>query len=308
MTLELVRYVALPAHTGRGGFDHGVVHLHRHRLYVAHTANNALDVIDSEAQAYLHSIPRLTGVAGVLLADDRDLVFTSNRGEDTIGIFSPSNESALVKVAVGLRPNGLAYDPADGLVLVAHVGDPAIPVSYTVSLVDVATHTRVDDVAVGGRTRWVVFDGKTGHFLVNIADPPQIAVVEARAPARVVKVYTIPAAGPHGLDLDPATGRLWCACDSKTLVCLDARSGEIRGTHDLSGAPDVVFFNPNRGHVYVAVGDPGVVEVFQAWPPHRLKIVPTELGTHTIALDEAHNVLYAFLPQTHRAAVLADHG
>src|SRR5713226_6945537 len=167
MVLELVRYVDLPEHAGRGGFDHGAVHRGRRRLYVAHTANNALDVIDCERDVYLHSILGLTGVAGALVADDHDLVFTSNRGENTVGIFSPSNEAALVKVAVGIRPNGLAFDLADGLVLVAHVGDPAIPASYTVSLVDVATHTRVDDVAVGGRTRWAVFDDETGHFLVN---------------------------------------------------------------------------------------------------------------------------------------------
>ncbi len=307
MALELVRYVDLPEHAGRGGFDHGAVHRRRRRLYVAHTANDALDIIDCEAQAYLHSIPGLRGVAGALVADDHDLVFTSNRGENTVCIFSPSSEAALVRVAVGIRPNGLAYDPAHGLLLVAHVGDPALPSSHTVSIVDVATHTHVANVAVDGRTRWAVFDRETGHFLVNIADPPQIAVVEARAPARVAKVYPIPAAGPHGLDLEPATGRLWCACDGKTLVCLDARSGEIRGTHDLSGMPDVVFINLNLGHVYVAIGDPGVVEVFRAWPLRRLEIVPTELGAHTIALDEAHDTVYAFLPQTHRAAVLADH-
>jgi DNA-binding beta-propeller fold protein YncE len=307
MALELVRYVDLPEHAGRGGFDHGAVHRRRRRLYVAHTANDALDVIDCKAQVYLHSIPGLTGVAGALVADDRDLIFTSNRGENTVGIFSPSNEAALVRVAVGIRPNGLAFDPADGLLLVAHVGDPALPGSHTVSIVDVVTHTRIADVAVGGRTRWAVFDRETGDFLVNIADPPQIAVVEASATARVAKVYPIPAAGPHGLALDPATGRLWCACDGKALVCLDARSGEIRSTHDLSGVPDVVVFNPNPGHVYVAIGDPGVVEVFQAWPLRRLETVLTEPGAHTIALDEAHNTVYAFLPQTHRAAVLTDH-
>ncbi len=307
MALELVRYVDLPEHVGRGAFDHAAVHQHRQRLYVAHTANNALDVIDCEAQAYLHSIPGLMGVAGALVADDHDLVFTSNRAEDTVGIFSPSNEAVLVRVAVGVRPNGLAYDPTDRLLLVAHVGDPAIPASHTVSIVDVATHTRVADVAVAGRTRWAVFDPETRHFFVNVAAPTQIAVVEASAPARVTKVYSIPAAGPHGLDLDPATGRLWCACDGKVIVCLDARSGEFLGTHDLSGVPDVVFFNPNSGHIYVAIGDPGVVEVFQAWPLRRLEIVPTELGAHTIALDQTRDTVYAFLPQTHRAAVFADH-
>jgi hypothetical protein len=35
-------------------------------------------------------------------------------------------------------------------------------------------------------------------------------------------------------------------------------------------------------------------------------VVSTERGAHTIALDEAANRVYAFLPETHRAAVLRD--
>ena len=38
-----------------------------------------------------------------------------------------------------------------------------------------------------------------------------------------------PAAGPHGLDLDPATGRLLCACDAGVLIAIDAASGRVLG-------------------------------------------------------------------------------
>ena len=49
----------------------------------------------------------------------------------------PSDHPAVEKIDVGMRPNGLAYDPQRRRLLVAHVGDPAIPGSYTVSVVDV---------------------------------------------------------------------------------------------------------------------------------------------------------------------------
>jgi hypothetical protein len=42
-------------------------------------------------------------------------VFTSNRGENTVGIFAAGHEEALTKVTVGVKPNGLAYDPGRGL-------------------------------------------------------------------------------------------------------------------------------------------------------------------------------------------------
>jgi hypothetical protein len=44
----------------------------------------------------------------------------------------------------------------------------------------------------------------------------------------------VPAAGPHGLDLDAAGGRLFCACDAAELVVLDAASGRLRGRLPLS--------------------------------------------------------------------------
>ena len=46
MPLALRGYVALPPHAA-GDFDHGDVHLNSGRVFVAHTANNTLEVIDS---------------------------------------------------------------------------------------------------------------------------------------------------------------------------------------------------------------------------------------------------------------------
>src|SRR5919106_2185271 len=147
MALEHCTDIALPAHHQPGGFDHAAVHGASARLYVAHTANDALDVIDCATDRYLHSIPNLRGVAGALVADDHHLVFTSNRGENTVGIFAPDAETALVKIPVGIGPNGLAYDPGRNLLLAANVGDPERPGSHTVSLVDVDKRALMASVA-----------------------------------------------------------------------------------------------------------------------------------------------------------------
>lgn len=83
MGLEQVGEIDLPPHVTAGGFDHAAVHAARNRLYVAHTANDAVDIIDGTTDRYAGSIPALSGVAGVLVSEERDLVFTSNRGDDT---------------------------------------------------------------------------------------------------------------------------------------------------------------------------------------------------------------------------------
>jgi DNA-binding beta-propeller fold protein YncE len=308
MSLELTGYVNLPAHLNAGGFDHAAVHARLARLYVAHTANDAVDVIDCVQEQFLYTIPTLAKAAGALVAEADNLVFTSNRGENTVGIFSAESRDKVAKVTVGIRPNGLAYDPVRGLLLVAHVGDPAIPDSFTVAIVDVKQKMVTATVPMPGRTRWTVFDPDLDVFYVNIADPSVIVVVDARNTPHIKQTFAIPAQGPHGLDIDVENHRLFCACDDGKLVCVGTGSGTISKIANLSGAPDVIFFNPALKHLYVAMGDPGFIDIFDTRPMERIAVIETEKGAHTIAFDVARNKVYAFLPQTHRAAVYVDRG
>ena len=306
MSLQQLGHVELPKNLKKGGYDHAAVHCTSGRLYIAHTGNDALDVIDCVHDRYLHSIKNLTGVAGALVSDEQNLVFTSNRRENTVGIFAPDNEADLAKVGVGIRPNGIAYAPSRELLLAANVGDPNIPDSFTLSLVSIRERAIIADIRVPGRTRWTVFDAQANVFYVNIAAPPQIVAVAANEPDRVSRSITIPAPGPHGLDFDPEHRRLFCACDAKQLVILKADSGEIIKQLELSGSPDVIFFNRVLRRLYVAVGDPGVVDVFDTDAMERIERVQTERGAHTLGFDPERNKVYAFLPETHRAAVYVD--
>ena len=97
MPLQHLGFVELPAHAGDGGFDHAAVHEPTGRVYVAHTANDAVDVIDIESRKLIGSIEGLRAVAGALVAEP-DLVFTSNRGENTIGVFTPHGWMALARM------------------------------------------------------------------------------------------------------------------------------------------------------------------------------------------------------------------
>jgi DNA-binding beta-propeller fold protein YncE len=306
MTLRLVGHVELPAHRSNGGFDHADIHAPTDRLYVAHTANDSIDVIDCAQDRYVESISGLPAVAGALVSQKRGLVFTTNRGENTVSLFKPGDEQNGFKIGVGIKPNGVAFDDRRGLLVVANVGDPVIADSYTASIVDVGRRERIAEIKVPGRTRWAVYHPAHETFFVNIAAPARIVGIDARDPAKLSKEYQVPAEGPHGLDLDPATDRLFCACDGGALFAIDAGSGRVLDHVALSGAPDVIFLNHKLGHLYVAIGDPGVIDVIDVAAMRRKEVVHTEPGAHTLALDRKRNKLYAFLPRSHRAAVLVD--
>jgi YVTN family beta-propeller protein len=273
---------------------------------VAHTGNDAVDIIDCAEGRYLFSIEGLTGVAGALVSEEMKYVFTSNRGEDAVGIIDLAYYDNVAKVKVGIRPNGLACDAGRGLLLAANVGNPDTPGSHTLSVVDVGRRQMIASIPVPGRTRWTVFDKGRDCFYVNIARPAQIAVVEAGDPTRVARTIEIPAEGPHGLDLDSSTGRLFCACDAGKLLAVDAATGKTLMRAELSGIPDVIFFNPARKHLYVAVGDPGVMDVFETDGLRRVEKIVTAKGAHTLGFDPAQNKIYVFEPETHSAAVYED--
>jgi DNA-binding beta-propeller fold protein YncE len=303
MPLHLTGHVDLPAHRGDGGFDHAAVHAATGHVYVAHTANDAVDVFDPAARRHLFSVPDLTAVAGALVSDESQLVFTSNRGENTVGVFAPGPDPKVTRIAVGVRPNGLAYDAGRRLLLAANVGDPTVPRSFTLSMVDLDAGAMRASIEVPGRTRWTVFDAEAQAFYVNIMHPSQIVVVDARQPDRIARTMPVPADGAHGLDFDPATRRLFCACDAGVLVTLDAGTGKVLNEGRLSGVPDVVWFNLKRQQLTVAVGDPGVVDVFDTTSMKSLGSVATEKGAHTTAFPPSGDSLIAFLPASHRAAL-----
>ncbi len=306
MTLRLQGYIDLPAHVKAGGFDHAAVNVRRGRMYLAHTANDALDVIDCDADRYLHSTAGLPGVAGALVAEQQDLVFTSNRGEDTVSILRITDEHEVARIKVGVRPNGLAFDPGRGHLLAANVGNPDIAGSFTLSAVDVVQRKVVASIPVSGRTRWTVYDPKSDAFYVNIAAPAQIVVVDATLPTGVSRSIDVPVEGPHGLDLDLDGRRLFCACDAAQLVTVSCETGRTLDTLPLSGSPDVIFFNRASQRLFVAIGDRGVIDVIDTGAMKPLESVRTEKGAHTIALDASRNKVYAFLPESHKAAVYID--
>ena len=188
-------------------------------------------------------------------------MFTSNRDEKTVGVFPHGQEEKLEKVKVGGDPNGLAFDPSQDHLLAANVSRWDDPVPITASIVDVKKHILTADILMPERTRWAVFDKKAERFYINIAKPSQIVAVVSLDHDGVEASYDIPATGPHGLDIDVEGRRLFCACDQGVLLTLDLHTRKTSHPSDLSGPPDVIFYNSLRNHLYVASGHPGTIDV-----------------------------------------------
>jgi DNA-binding beta-propeller fold protein YncE len=98
-------------------------------------------------------------------------------------------------------------------------------------------------------------------------------------------------AGPHGLDLDQENDRAFVACDGNAVVVLDLESDREVGTVPITGVPDAIWYNPSRKRRYVAIGDPGVVDVVNTGTLSVDQQVVSAKGAHTTAYDDKRQLL-----------------
>jgi DNA-binding beta-propeller fold protein YncE len=283
------------------GFDHADVWLGAGgpRMYVAHTGADRIDVIDCSARTFLRSLEGLPGVAGVLIDQEHDLLFSSDRACARVSVFRCSNETLLGQVEVGPHPNGLAYDRRRRRLCSFNLGEP-LGENCTASVVALNALSVIEELPLPGRPRWAAYDPDADEVYVNIREPAQILVLDAEriGEARALEVA---AAGPHGLWLDGE--RLFCAADGGALVVLSRSSGDVLANLPLPGAPDVVMHDQAGKRLYVAIGDPGLICSFDSERLKQVGEVETEEGAHTIGWDPVGRALYVFCPGSCGAAV-----
>jgi DNA-binding beta-propeller fold protein YncE len=301
VSLVRVGFIAVPP-GAKQGFDHADVYRSGRRMYAAHTGADRVDVLDCAQQSFLRSLPDLPGVAGVLIDEEHDLLFTSDRGGARVSVFRCSDEQLLGRVPVGPHPNGLAYDRRRRRLYAFNLGEP-LGENSTASVIDLGSMRVIAELPLPGRPRWAVYDEDRDRVYANIRDPAQIAVIDG-ASSEIVEVFEVPSEGPHGLAL--LGDRLFCAADGGALVVLDANNGELIESLPLPGVPDVVMHDAGPRRLYVAIGDPGVVCSFDTERLEQLETIETETGAHTSGWDPDGRRLYVFCPSSGGAAVFEE--
>ena len=163
--LALRQYIPLPPHP-EGDYDHGDVCLESGHVYVANTAAGTVEVIDGEHLRHLTTIPDCPEASGVLCAQEDALIFAAARGAGKLLVIDPTANVVLRTVAVGHRPNGLAWDGHRKHVLVADVQD------NQARLVDQQAGEVMAAVELPGRPRWAIYHQASDRL--SAGDPCQV--------------------------------------------------------------------------------------------------------------------------------------
>lgn len=289
--------IPIPPHTP-SEFDHGDVEDASGRIFVAHTQAGTVEVLDGSGKKHVATIPGCPEASGVLVAQQDGLVFAAARGSGQVLVIEAASSKLLRTIDVGPRPNGLAWDSIKKRLLVADVED------NTAHLITPEGAT-VAVIALPGRPRWCAYDAARRRFLVNIREPACVAIVDTEG-SGILHSWTMSSAGPHGMDLDATHDQAFVACDGGQVLRVSLEDGRITGQVGIAGVPDALWCNGKLAHIYVAIGNPGVVQVIDAHTMDVLQTLVTERGAHTTAFDTQRQSLYVFLPTSCQAGVYVE--
>src|SRR5438876_6487875 len=107
-TLKSVTTITVPGPAGKR-FDYLTIDYDDHYLLSAHLAAGLLYVIDLRTNETLKAIPDVPGAEGVEFVPELKKVYTSNAGDNTIGVIDLKQMKVIKKLPTEAKPDGSAY-------------------------------------------------------------------------------------------------------------------------------------------------------------------------------------------------------
>jgi hypothetical protein len=288
MSLVAAGTIEIPDSLGTS-FDHGAFEPESRRVFIAHMARDRLEVVDADTSRHLATLVGFPEAAGV--AAGEGCVLVTNRGSASLAWVDAHTLKTRIVLGTGPRPNGVAFVSPLRAAVVACIGDETHKPQLQVLGLEGDRRWSID---LPGRPRWCVVDAKAERVFLAIREPSMVLVAQLPG-LNAVQHWLLPSGGAHGMDINHGAGLLYVACDSGSLVEVDAQSGEMRREWPLSGVPDATFFNPKSGLVHVAIGEPGLIQSVDPLTGTSTQFI-TAIGAKTTALIEPDR-LYVFSPQ-----------
>jgi DNA-binding beta-propeller fold protein YncE len=110
-TLKKVASIDLPGPKGQR-FDYLTVDDEDHWLLSAHLGPGILYVIDVRTNKLVKAIPGVPGITGLEYVPGLHKVYTSDWGEEKIGIVDLQNMTVIKRLSTAAKPNGSTYAAA----------------------------------------------------------------------------------------------------------------------------------------------------------------------------------------------------
>src|SRR6184192_4061578 len=288
-TLKKITAFDLPGTPGKR-FDYLTIDEDDHYLILAHLAAGQTYVIDLGTNKVVAVITSTPGVEGVEYIPELKKFYTSNAGDNTIGVVDLKQMKVIKKLKTEAKPDGSAYAAPFHKLYVSDERGKAEAV------VDVTKDGIIKTLHFDSETGMPQYDPVARKVYVNLQDQNIFAVIDP-ATDEVVGRYSVgKCEGNHGMALDPEHRRAFLACEGNELMAVFGLEKHQPITFlPLAKGPDVVKFDPGLKRVYVACSS-GAISVFQEEDAdhfRKLEDFPVQKKVHSLAVDKDTHRVYA---------------
>src|SRR5690242_9116528 len=287
-TLKKVAEFDLPGPAGKR-FDYLTIDADDHYLISAHLAAGQTYVIDLRTNKVVATVTDTPGVECVEYVPETKKFYTSNAGDNTIGVADLRQMKVIMKVGTERKPDGSAYAAPFHKLYVSDERGKAE------AIVDVTKDEIVKTLHFDSETGMPQYDPVARKVYVNLQDQNIFAVIDP-ATDEVVGRYPVgKCKGNHGMALDPEHHRAFLACEGNELMTVfDLDKNVSIAFLPLAGGPDVIKFDPGLRRIYVACYS-GAISVFHQYDADRYRKVDdfrVQHAVHTVAVDLQTHRLY----------------
>src|SRR5437660_5135664 len=287
-TLKQLATFDLPGPVGKR-FDYLTIDTDDHYLISAHLAADQTYVIDLATNRVVATVTDTPGAEGVEYVPELKKFYTSNAGDNTIGVVDLKQMKVIKKLKTESKPDGSAYAAPFHKLYVSDERGKAE------AIVDVTKDEIVKTLHFDSETGMPQYDPVARKVYVNLQDQNIFAVIDP-ATDQVVGRYPVgKCKGNHGMALDSERHRAFLSCEGNELMTVfDLDKNVPIAFLPLAGGPDVIKFDPGLQRMYVACYS-GAISVFHeddADHYRKLEDFRVQHAVHTVAVDQKTHRLY----------------
>ena len=288
-TLKQIATIDLPGPKGER-FDYLTMDDEDHYLLSAHLGPGILYVIDVKTNKLVKAIPGVPGITGVEYVPGLRKVYTSDWGEEKIGVVDLRSMSVIKRLATAAKPNGSTYAAPFHKMYVSDT------LGKAVAIVDVEKDEIVKTLEFKSETGMPQYDAVSRKVYVNLRNANEVAEIDA-ATDTVLGSYPVNGCRyNHGMAIDSEHHRAFLLCGgTKTLTVFALDTHNAIAHLPLPAGADVVKFDPGLGRIYAACSS-GFIAIIQAQDAdhyRKLEDFAVQKMVHSLAVDTATHRVYA---------------
>jgi DNA-binding beta-propeller fold protein YncE len=235
------------------------------------------------------AIPGVPGITGLEYIPGLRKVYTSDWGENKVGVVDLRKMIVTKHLPTAEKPNGSVYASGFGKVYVSDTDGKAV------AIVDVAKDENVKTLTFNSATGMPQYDSTARRIYVNLRSANEIAEIDLAKDAVVGRYPVEGCQGNNGMAVDAEHHRAFLLCGGNRTLTVFALDAHRAIAHlPLAQGADVVKFDPGLGRVYAACSS-GVIGVYREEDADHFSKVedfPVQRLVHSLALDVATHGVY----------------